>query len=353
MISIYEHLANKNENVEKLLEGILDELWVDLNPKKKNGEYRSSSLMSRVNKFRDMVKSAKHKKDFGNTASARHESFANYISNEIELKKIITSKPTEFKKIQDRIYMHLLPSDLYFTEGESLTSTEFGKILLKTVFNYTTYRSSRHCYQRYKSLHFKNVTCPYCNEYPVKIVVNRDREEGDSRLLFDLDHFYPKSGYPYLALSFYNHIPSCKVCNQTYKGSKDFSISTHIHPFHRCFDSVYQFKLNSGVLRNGKVKKVFLKKSTIVTDKLSSDLQLEERYQGNIELARLPKLVEILSKHTHLLKAELVGTKEYDRLLRLLDAYGLQRDKSKIIETIYGKLQRDVVQMFDINITIL
>jgi hypothetical protein len=353
MISIFEHLTNETDNVEQYLEDILDELWDDLNPKKDNGEYRNHSLLSRVDKFRDTVSSDEHKNKFGSETSIRHAGFADYISKKDKLKKIITSKPTDFKQIKNDVYTFLSPDDLYVTEGDTFKSTDFGKYLLKTVFNYTAYRSSKHCYKRYQKLNFKGVSCPYCNENPVKIVDNKNRKEGDSRLLFDLDHFYPKAGYPYLALSFYNHIPSCKICNQTYKGSKDFSINTHIHPFHRCFDSSYQFKLNSSVLRNGKVNKVILKKLTGVIDELSSDLQLEQRYQSNIDLARLPKLVDILSKNYHLLKTESVGTKEHDLLLGLLDAYGLQRDKSKIIETIYGKLQRDVVQMFDIKKTIM
>ena len=35
----------------------------------------------------------------------------------------------------------------------------------------------------------------------------------------ELDHFYPKSIYPFLAMSFYNLIPSCPICNHT-KSSK-------------------------------------------------------------------------------------------------------------------------------------
>ena len=57
-------------------------------------------------------------------------------------------------------------------------------------------------------------TCPYCNRNYTFIV---DEESG--KLRPELDHFYPKSIYPFLAMSFYNLIPSCPICNHT-KSSK-------------------------------------------------------------------------------------------------------------------------------------
>jgi len=50
--------------------------------------------------------------------------------------------------------------------------------------------------------------CPYCNrQYTFTI--------KDKKVSPELDHFYPKSKYPFLALSFYNLIPACSVCNHT------------------------------------------------------------------------------------------------------------------------------------------
>lgn len=43
--------------------------------------------------------------------------------------------------------------------------------------------------------------------------------EGNMRNHFDLDHFLPKSICPLVALSFYNFVPSCSVCNEKLKGA--------------------------------------------------------------------------------------------------------------------------------------
>lgn len=57
-------------------------------------------------------------------------------------------------------------------------------------------------------------TCPYCNRNYTFIV-----DEDSGKLRPEIDHFYPKSIYPFLAMSFYNLIPSCPICNHT-KSSK-------------------------------------------------------------------------------------------------------------------------------------
>lgn len=52
-------------------------------------------------------------------------------------------------------------------------------------------------------------TCPYCNEQ----YIYHFETKGTIKRVFDWDHFYPKDEYPFLAISFYNLVPSCKVCN--------------------------------------------------------------------------------------------------------------------------------------------
>jgi len=58
-------------------------------------------------------------------------------------------------------------------------------------------------------------TCPYCNRNYTFVV-----DEDSGKLRPEIDHFYPKSIYPFLAMSFYNLIPSCPICNHT-KSNKD------------------------------------------------------------------------------------------------------------------------------------
>lgn len=71
-------------------------------------------------------------------------------------------------------------------------------------------------------------TCPYCNRIPIHTVLDKNKK---GLIHPTLDHFYPKSDEPFLALSFYNLIPSCYYCNSSLKGRTDMDIETHLHPY--------------------------------------------------------------------------------------------------------------------------
>jgi len=68
--------------------------------------------------------------------------------------------------------------------------------------------------------------CPYCNRQYTYTVKGQNAKSIHP----EFDHFYPKSYYPYLALSFYNLIPSCHTCN-TVKKTNKISINPYIEEF--------------------------------------------------------------------------------------------------------------------------
>lgn len=74
--------------------------------------------------------------------------------------------------------------------------------------NFTNYKKEYDVYKFVKTLDLK--TCPYCNRNYTFVV-----DEKSGKLRPEIDHFYPKSIYPFLAMSFYNLIPSCQICNHT------------------------------------------------------------------------------------------------------------------------------------------
>ena len=54
-------------------------------------------------------------------------------------------------------------------------------------------------------------TCVYCN---ANYIHSLKDEKGDVGGRYELDHFYPKSQYPFLCVSFFNLQPSCSSCNK-------------------------------------------------------------------------------------------------------------------------------------------
>ncbi len=91
------------------------------------------------------------------------------------------------------------------------------KIIIDEIFEkeYKNWGNRKVEYSAYKFVETIDLkTCPYCNRNYTFIV---DEESG--KLRPEIDHFYPKSIYPFLSMSFYNLIPSCPICNHT-KSSK-------------------------------------------------------------------------------------------------------------------------------------
>ena len=69
--------------------------------------------------------------------------------------------------------------------------------LLKKVFRYDTYSKRKTVVEILRKM---NVTvCPYCNRQYIFTL-----KSGNARP--QLDHYYPKNKYPYLALSLYNDV---------------------------------------------------------------------------------------------------------------------------------------------------
>lgn len=70
---------------------------------------------------------------------------------------------------------------------------------------------------------FAVYVCLYCNDEPIQTIGRR------AKIRPDLDHFYPRTKFPFLAVTLSNLIPSGKICNQSYKRNKD--MIGYEHPF--------------------------------------------------------------------------------------------------------------------------
>lgn len=81
--------------------------------------------------------------------------------------------------------------------------------------------------------------CPYCNRQ----YITHYEEDRKNRITADLDHFYCKSKYPYLALSVYNFVPSCQICNSRFKLARDFYGAPHLYPYEQNPASRMTFEL--------------------------------------------------------------------------------------------------------------
>lgn len=112
-------------------------------------------------------------------------------------------------------------------------SKKDSEILQNKVFKYNTFANRDVSNQILQKLNIR--VCPYCNrQYIITLKNKKARPQWD--------HYYPKSEYPYLALSIYNLIPSCGICNMA-KSDLDTFTSPILYPYEQEFGDNVQFAL--------------------------------------------------------------------------------------------------------------
>lgn len=351
MISIRQHLVNSFSDPDTILNEKAQAVWRYLNKERGEGAVRGKSITTKAEELLNIVESHDHASHYSKPAASRHIALTKALLADGMLEKLITSGPRELDSLADKLYPILANADF----EKCGTYIAFSELLQKKVFNYKAYRDSDFCSSLYIELKFTTVTCPYCNEYPVKVVL-RSKGKGKKPILhFDLDHFYPKNKYPFLALSFYNHIPSCKYCNSLHKQDLPFTIKTHTHPYLDNFDSLSSFLYSHGALVGRDINSISISNTSPNALNLCGDLKLEERYQHNIGYAKINQLVRILADNADLFVDEEEGslTAEFTRLKMRLADFGLTQEASRIMEQPWSKMQRDLVKFFDVNNIIL
>lgn len=163
----------------------------------------------------------------------------------IHFRNIITSSPIELQKLAsilkpayDKVLADIRASTSDKKEKDKL-ATNYKESILK-IFNYKKFTTDSPAYRAYTLAEALNVNvCPYCNR---QYTFTLNTKTGKTRPEFD--HFFDKARYPFFALSFYNLIPSCHICNSNLKGTKNFQYDTHLNPYAACFDQVLKFSID-------------------------------------------------------------------------------------------------------------
>lgn len=94
--------------------------------------------------------------------------------------------------------------------------------------------------------------CPFCNRQYITSL--DDIKKGQKRSTADLDHFFPKSEYPLFALSLFNFVPSCQVCNSRMKldNFMDDDGIRPVYPYEERFDDSVVFQASSSNVKDAK-----------------------------------------------------------------------------------------------------
>lgn len=194
--------------------------------KEEHSEWYSDNILPNIRNAYEFIESQKRKSysmkkylellkkiiDKGKDFIIQKELFLDYENKEIDkIIKIMKKKNKKSKSILEIRFEKLNISEEY---------------LPNQLFCYKKLQTGNKDWNRHKLLSLIGIEiCPYCQ----RNYISSYEENNDEKTTADLDHFYPKSLYPFLALSLYNFIPSCQICNSRFKGNKDTRDSVYLY----------------------------------------------------------------------------------------------------------------------------
>lgn len=241
-----------------------------------------------------------------------------YFEDEDNLKKVLIGLPTELDSIKSK-----------FRKDKNI----------RKIFDYENWLN----YDKYNAYDLAEKldipTCPYCNRTYTKTVITKNRE---NIIRPEFDHWFPKSEYPLLALSFYNLIPSCHICNSNVKGKTEFKLETHFHPYNPSSNLKATFSYNHKSYDDYKIK---INTKDDFSHNSVEAFQLENIYQAHedevkdlikIRQAYSDKYIDMLNDF---LKGENLSKEEVYRL-----AFGVHYEDDKFDRRPLSKLKKDILK---------
>lgn len=295
--------------------------WEQINPKTKAGNYRKrESLVGRVEILRDKYRNVNHRKFQVYEALLADDNFG--------LDLLVTSEPHEFAFL-NRVMKRIL-------KKRNLLNKEFFEELSEKVFQYENWRSNGKFEQIVELMDIK--ICPYCNHQDVF------KDEERDVMIISCDHYLDKARYPWFSLSFYNLIPVCKICNETYKGQKSFRISTHIHPYIDNYNALGKF--NHDFVHGSLTHNINLESTDQRLKNSSKAFGILQRYGQQSVKAVSKQMYYHAIDYTLSKKEELVvtwGLMDLDEVeKKICYRYDIPSHEMEIRQFSLGKLKRDL-----------
>jgi hypothetical protein len=159
--------------------------------------------------------------------------------------------------------------------------------------------------------------CPYCNRNYVYNIPD------DHRRISQIDHFFSKDKYPFLALSFYNLVPSCGSCNHK-KSNKEGGF---FNPYATTFDgqSKVKFEIN-------------IKSENFMKDEDECDLNIIYKHQEIKTTFTELGLDKLYQKHKDVIQEIYLKRHIYndEYIEGLLKDFGLFDNKEQVIALLLG-----------------
>lgn len=90
--------------------------------------------------------------------------------------------------------------------------------------------------------------CPYCNSQYIFTYIGENKNGESGGIRPELDHCFPKSKNPFLAISLYNLVPSCSQCNGSIKSNKDIKLDSVVNLYTEDISDKFEFYIEGDSL---------------------------------------------------------------------------------------------------------
>ena len=278
--------------------------------------------------------------------------------NELRIRSILSDLPDSLENhhLDYLKFVHRLNGQVWqnylFAKGLSSSKRNNTQVVLindietkidelKPIFKYTgDFAKKTTPYSTYDLAEKLNIhTCVYCNRIYTKTVINPYKITRP-----EFDHWFPKSIYPLLALSFYNLIPSCHICNSSVKSTTLMNTTDFLHPYiPQEIDLKFSYWIESVNKYIFHIKRPSPSKehNTIKAFKIE---EIYETHRDEInDLVRLRKLysIDYLLKLKGLLQS-VDSNVSMEEIYRL--AFGAHYNKENFSKRPLSKMKRDILE---------
>lgn len=290
-----------------------------------------------------------------------------------KIDEILTDAPTNLVRHNTDLFNHIVPGfitneyDTFIeikssllvnrTAAQNIIYNKYEVTLqLNNIFDYEKFiSSSKSTSYKLASVLDRN-TCTYCNRLYTNTIIEKDpitKKFNDAGRITrpQFDHWFPKSKYPVLALSFFNLIPSCAVCNSSIKGDTPFTLATHIHPYLPDSTEEFLFTYKLKDVHQSNVSINFI--SGVKIKKTLEEFKINEVYNAHSNY-ELKDLLDLRHKYSDnyldtLLNSTFnsleVGMEEAYRLI-----FGVEIDESNFHKRPFSKFKKDILKELGVKL---
>ena len=143
--------------------------------------------------------------------------FFNVLNHPNAISKLANLSATRLTWVMD-LMEHQFPQLLADRHSKEVNPRHVGSTLYQCIYKaFSNYGYDSDSFPSEELMNDLDLNvCPYCNRNFIKSIQVRQNAAGkDIFVKGQLDHFYPRSLYPYLAICKHNLVPSCPSCNGT------------------------------------------------------------------------------------------------------------------------------------------